>query len=124
MNTFPRVNIKTTRYTNTPEIEEYLEKRLQTLEKFLPEHEAALVCDVELERITGQQVGDIYRAEINLQINGTLLRAEATEETMEDAIDRAKNEMKGELTSESGKRTSLFRRGARRIKNMLRFGGE
>ncbi len=122
MQTFPHINVKTTNFEQTTEIAEVLEKRLKTLEKFLPDWETRLLCDVELEKMTDQQTGRIFRAEINLQVAGTLFRAEATEERMEDAIDRAKNELKSELVRTAGKRQSLFRRGAQKIKNMMRFG--
>lgn len=122
MHTFRSINTKTTNFEQTAVIGEVLEKRLQTLEKFLPEGETMLVCNVELEKLTGQQSGRIFRAEINLQVGGVLLRATATEEKMEDAIEQAKNEMKSELIRAHGKRQSLFRRGAKRIKDMLRFG--
>lgn len=124
MNTFPNINIKTTHFTQSAAIEGVLEKRLKTLEKFLPDRETMLVCDVELERLAGQETGRIFRAEINLQVGGTLLRAEATAERMEDAIEEAKNELKTALVRTNGKRQSLFRRGAKRIKDMLRFSGE
>ena len=124
MNTFPSFNIKATNFEQTSVIEELLGKRLKTLEKFLPDGETMLICEVELEKQTGQQTGRIFRAEINLQVGGTLLRSTATSERMEDAIEQAKNELKSELVRTSGKRQSMFRRGAKRIKDMLRFGGE
>lgn len=123
MNTFPHINIKTTHFEQTAVIEDVLEKRLATLEKFLPEGETMVVCDVELEKLTGQQSGRIFRAEINLQVGGAHFRAEATEGRMEDAIEEAKNELKSELVRQNGRRQSLFRRGAKRIKEMLRFDG-
>ena len=122
MNTFPRIIVKTSNFEQTAIIERVLEKRLKTLEKFLTASEVKLVCNVELEKLTDQQTGRIFRAEINLQVGGTLFRAEATEMRMEDAIEKAKNELKTELVRTSGKRQSLFRRGAKRIKDMLRFG--
>lgn len=122
MSTFPTINIKTTNFEQTSFIEGVLEKRLGTLEKLLPEGETMLVCDVELEKLAGQQTGRIYRAEINLQVGGNLLRATATREKMEDAIEEAKNELKRELVRVHGKRQSLIRRGAKRMKDMLRFG--
>jgi len=124
MNTFPSVNIKVTNFEQTSVIEELLGKRLKTLEKFLPDGETMLICEVELEKQTGQQTGRIFRAEINLQVGGTLLRSTATAERMEDAIEQAKNELKSELVRTSGQRLSLVRRGAKRIKDMLRFSGE
>ena len=124
MSTFPRINVKATNFEQTVFITEVLEKRLRTLEKFLPVDETMLVCDVELEKMTDQQTGRIFRAEINLQVGGTLFRAEATENRMEDAIEEAKSDLKTRLIRASGKRQSLFRRGAKKIKDMLRFGGE
>ncbi len=124
MNTFPRITLKTTNFESTPHIERLLDKRLGTLGKFVPDYETARTCDVELERLTGQQTGKIFRAEVNLQVGGTLFRAEATAERMEDAIEQAKNELKSEIIRKTGKRKSLFKRGAQRIKEMMRFGGE
>lgn len=121
MNTFPEIKVKTTNFVHTPEMHATLEKRLATLEKFLPEQETNLVCEVELERFADQQTGRVYRTEINLTVGGMLLRAEALEERMEDAVDRAKEELKRELTRALGKRQSLFLRGARKIKDMMRF---
>ena len=121
MHTFPQINVKASSFEQKDTVERVLEKRLKTLEKFLPDHETMLLCDVELAKSTDQQTGRIFRAEINLQVGGILLRAEATEESMEDAIEKAKNELKTELVRMSGKGHSLFRRGARKIKRMLRF---
>jgi ribosomal subunit interface protein len=123
MNTFPSFNIKATNFEQTSVIEDLLGKRLKTLEKFLPSGETRILCDVELEKLAGQQTGNIFRAEINVQVGGILLRAEATRAKMEDAIEEAKNELKSELVRTSGKKQSLYRRGAKRIKDMLRFGG-
>ncbi|MBI4086450.1 HPF/RaiA family ribosome-associated protein [Candidatus Kaiserbacteria bacterium] len=124
MNTFPSFNLKTTNFEQTPIIEDVLGKRLGTLEKFLPDGETMLVCEVELEKLAGQQTGKIFRAEINLQVGGTLLRAEATAERMEDAIEQMKNELKSELVKAGGKKHSVFKRGAKKLKEMLLFGGE
>jgi ribosome-associated translation inhibitor RaiA len=77
---------------------------------------------VELELVTRHhQSGRIYRAELNLKVGGVLFRAEATEERMEDAIERAKEDLKRELRRANNKRQSLMRRGARRVKEWFRF---
>ena len=119
---FPHINTKAKNIDLTQTLEFYLEKRLSTLERLLPNSDA-ITCDVELEKTTEHhQAGKIYRAEINLSLGGQLLRAEATEETIENSIDRAKNEMKGELRKLTSKNESMFRRGARRAKELFRFG--
>jgi len=122
MNIFPEIKVKATNFEHTSEMQTVLEKRLETLEKFLPEDETNLICEVELERLGDQHSGRVYRAEVNLTVGGTLLRAEALEERMEDAIDHVRNELKRELTRTQEKRQSLLLRGARKIKDMMRFG--
>ncbi len=119
---FPHINTKAKNYTLTPEIESLLEKRLATLDRLVSDN-GDTICDVELSKTTEHhQTGMVYRAEINLQLGGNLLRAEATEQTMENAIDHAKNELKAELRKLTSKNESAFRRGARRAKEMFRFG--
>ncbi len=119
---FPYINTKAKNIELTSHLEEYLEKRLATLERLLPKSDA-ITCDVELEKTTEHHhTGRIYRAEINLALGGQLLRAEATEESIENAIDVAKNELKRELTKLTDKTDSMFRRGARKAKDFFRFG--
>jgi ribosome-associated translation inhibitor RaiA len=75
-----------------------------------------------LQKVTEQQSGRIYRAEINLLVGGRLFRAEATEEQMEHAIDVMRDEVKRELRKARDKQQSLMKRGGKLIKDMLRFG--
>jgi len=120
---FPHIQIKTTNYELTEATREILEKRLATLERLLPKDEATTICEVELSKITEHHhAGKIYRVEVNLSFGGKLIRAEATEETIESAIDQVKGQLKTELRKMNDKGESLFRRGARRAKEMLRFG--
>lgn len=119
---FPHINTKAKHIELTPQLENYLEKRLATLERHLRKSDA-VTCDVELEKTTEHhQAGEIYRAEMNLLLGGQLLRAEATAETIEAAIDEAKDELKRELTKLTEKTDSMFRRGARKAKDFFRFG--
>lgn len=119
---FPHMNIKGTQYELTSEITDLLEQKLAPLSKYIPDSATDLKCDVELQKITEQQSGKIYRAEINLFINGKLFRAEATEEQMEYAIDVVRDDMKRELRKGFDKERSLAKRGGKLIKDMLRFG--
>ena len=118
---FPHINIKAKNFTVLPAIQELLEKKLATLERVLPKGEVDIICDVELEKITDHhQAGKIYRTEINISFAGKLVRAEATEESMENAIDHAKGEMKRELDKVQSRSESMFRRGARKAKDLFR----
>ncbi len=119
--TFPRISLKTTNYTVTPNLEVLIDQKFAPLGKFLDERKESF-CEIELEKITEQQSGKIFRAEVNLETGGKLFRAESTEEQMEQAIDSVRNEVKNELQRVHGKRQSLVRRGGQALKNMLRFG--
>jgi ribosomal subunit interface protein len=115
------LNIKGTNIELNDSLRIYLEKRLQKLEHFINESETAIIAEVELGKITtGQRSGDIFRAEINLEIGGKLLRAESEQSDIHAAIDDMQEEIVRELKKFKDKRTTLFRKGARRIKNMVR----
>ncbi len=73
----------------TQAIKDYVEKRVFKLEKFTSGFEP---CDVAVDvgkTTAGQQKGKIFRAELNLNVPGTLLRAEEVEEDLYAAIDGA-----------------------------------
>ncbi|MBX9906605.1 ribosome-associated translation inhibitor RaiA [Patescibacteria group bacterium] len=117
--TFPHINVKTKNFEAPVALTDFLEKRMATLEKLLPKGD--VVCDVELEKTTEHHAGNIYRTEINIAFASKVLRAEAAEETMEAAIDSARNYMKRELEKSRSRSESLFRRGARKAKELFRF---
>lgn len=119
-------NITTPHIELTEDLADYLQKRLDSCDKFLPE-QGAMTCDVELARTTEHhQQGDVYYAEVNLSIDGTLHRATATAESMHAAIDEVKDELQRELRRKKEKDATRFRKGARKVKNMMRgwFGGK
>ncbi len=116
---FPRITTKTKNITLTTELKETLEKCLKTLARLLPEKDASALFEVDLSRTTKHhQAGKVFCAELNLSINGELIRAEAVEETIEAAIDHAKNELKRELIEFNSRVKSLARKGARRAKEI------
>ena len=119
---FPNIQVKATNLHLTDEIQELLEQKIHPLAKFLPKDSSDLKCDVELERVADHQSGKIYRAEINLYVEGKLYRAEATEDQIEKAIDEMRDEVKREIRKAQAKRDSLIKRGGRKFKNMMRFG--
>ena len=115
------INFKITNTEISDQLKDIAENKLTTLEKFVGE--APAVCDLESEKITNHhQSGSIYRAEVNLEINGKLYRAEATADSFEKAIDEVRSDLQNELHSKQGKRETLVMRGARRVKEMMRFG--
>ncbi len=115
------INFKITNTTIPDPLKNVTESKLRTLEKYIGE--SPTICDVEFERITNHhQQGNINRVEVNLEINGKLFRAEATSDSFEKAIDNVREELQQTLDSHRGKQDTLLRRGARKMKHLMRFG--
>jgi putative sigma-54 modulation protein len=102
----------------TPAIQEYLDKRLQGVEKFLDEN---AIIEAELGKTTNHhRSGDIFRAELNVTISGNFVRAEAEKEDLYAAIDIAREELFNILSSRKDKRQTLWKRGGQKIKDLIR----
>lgn len=115
-----KIKIKTTNFSLTPAIKIYLESKLNSLDKFLPRSENVF-ADVELAKTTRHhQKGDIFRAEVNLKIPGRLIRAMAEEWNLRVAIDKVKEELQRKIKDSKEKNESLYKRGARMLKKLLR----
>ena len=114
------LNIKTTNISLTPETKEYLERKLMMLEKIIDFNKDNVFAQVELGKTTmHHKQGDIFRAEINLRINGNSFRAVREEEDLYAAIDGMKDEINREVKNGKEKRISIVRRGGQRLKRFL-----
>lgn len=94
-----RLTIKGTKYELSDEVKRYIEERIGGLEKFLPKIDpSSVLCRVEVSMTTKHhRKGDIFRAEINLDILGDVWRAEAMSDDIYAAIDEARDELKREM---------------------------
>lgn len=113
------ISIKATRLTLTEELRGYAMKKMAVLEKFVKGKEG--VAALELAKSTNHhKKGDVFYAEINLNVNGKFFRATAEGETIEAAIDELKDEITRELRKEKTRRTETARRVESRTKRALR----
>jgi ribosomal subunit interface protein len=113
-------NIKATNIELTNEIREYIDKRLATAERFMKEGMADKVY-VEVGKTTNHhKQGDIYRAEFNVAFNGESFNAISEQEDLNAAIDDAHDELVRQIKDGKDYKTSVFRRGARSVKKMLK----
>lgn len=85
-----KVNIKATRFDLTDAIRDYIQEKVDMLEKFLG-NLPVINCDFEVARVTGHNKGEVFRAEINIQVPKELFRVEKTESDMYKAIDKVKD---------------------------------
>jgi ribosomal subunit interface protein len=116
--------IKATNTTLTPAITNYVESKLSknVLGKFSG-HTKILDVSVDIGKTTSHHThGEIFRAEINVSIKGKVLRAVSDKEDLYSAIDDVHDEIVEILKDTKEKKDALWRRGARKIKNLLRFG--
>ncbi len=118
-----RIIVKGRNIKLSPSIKQYIEEKIGGLKKFLKKFNSELIeARVEVGKITrGQRQGDIFRAEVNLNINGKLLRAAKTEESLPAAIDLVKDDLAQEIKDYKDKRTTQFIRGARSWKKFWRI---
>lgn len=115
--------IKVTNMELTPAIEEYLIKRLETIEKHLwGDYDSAKV-DIEIAQTTlHHQQGPIFKCELTVALPHGQFRAESTQENLYTAIDEVKDELKRQLIETKNKHKTLTRKGQLMFKRMLRFG--
>lgn len=117
---FPSINFKKTNAEVEDRLLDLMEQKLRSLEKFIGE--APTICDVEFEKVTHHQSGNVHRVEVNLDLNGKLYRAEAVSDSFEKAMDEVRSELDNTLRSERGKSETLLKKGGRKLKELLRFG--
>ncbi len=116
--TFPTINYKYNGIEEAKSLVDTVEQKFAPLAKLMPVN-AATKCEVEFEKTGGHQHGRIYRVEANVVINGKLYRAEATENSFEEAIDKVRDELDGELSRAKDKKDTLQKRAGRALKNLL-----
>jgi ribosomal subunit interface protein len=116
--TFPTINYKYHGIEEAKSLTETVNQKLGALQKLIPD-DSAVVCEVEFEKTISHQHGKIYRVEANLSVNGQLHRAEATENSFDEAIDRVRDELDRELSHAKDKKDTLAKRAGRAFKGLL-----
>ena len=115
------IQIKSTNFQITPDIEEYLREKVSLVEKFLQNtQDENILVECEIEQSTHHKKGNVFRVEINLTAKGKLYRSEETNIDVRSAIDIAKDQLEKQIRRSKTKRFELFHKGARAIKNILR----
>lgn len=114
-------HIKATNFELTPAISDYLSKKLSALDKFTNDVEA--IARIEVGRTTHHHnKGDIFRAEINLDLGdkSKMFRAVCETSDIYSAIDQMKDDILAEVTKAKRKNLHLLKRGHQKIKDIMR----
>lgn len=98
-----KIHVKTTNFGHTPAVDALAdEKLIRPVQKLIQgiDRAADVPLDVEFELTTRHhRKGKIWRAEAQIELphSAQLLRAEATGEQLEEAVNRVKDELVGEI---------------------------
>ncbi len=108
----------------TDAINEYVEKRVTNLGKLLTKIENSggeVMVHFEVGRRTnGQNKGDVFHADCNININGKKFYASADKEDLYQAVDQIKETLFREISKDKERSQTLFHRGARSVKKMMK----
>jgi len=94
-----QTNIKATGIIITPAVSDYLDEKLSALKKLIDVNDDTVKIQVEIGKTTKhhQSGDDLFRAEINIEIGGDYLRAEAEMSDLFPAIDIMKDKILDKL---------------------------
>ena len=121
------ISIKTTGIEPTDALTQYVTEKVNAAAKFLRADDAGNVAaQVEIGKTTKHhQSGNVFRAEVNVRMDGKTFRAVSEQEDLYAAIDDMKDELVREITSAKDKRQTLIRRGGAMVKKFMRgLGGK
>lgn len=114
-----KINIKATGIELTPAISDYVSKKISALEKYIKNSDA--VAQVEVGRSTQHhKSGEIFRAEVHVAGSGLDLYAVSEQSDLYAAIDIVKDDIVQNALQSKGKRVTIYRRGARAVKDMIK----
>jgi ribosomal subunit interface protein len=116
--TFPTINYKFNGLAEAQALTDVVEQKCAAFAKYIRE-DSDVLCTVEFQKVAPQNNGQVHRVEVNLTIDGTLFRAEATEESFEKAIDEVRDEVDKEVRHAKEKQETLHKQGGREAKEKL-----
>ncbi len=105
----------------TDAIRDYTLTKMEGLGKYVPKDDTSGKLTVELSKTTNHHAhGDVFQAEALLHIRGKETVVRTTQDDLYKAIDTLKDMLTRELASYKDKERSVFRRGAHKVKALLK----
>jgi ribosome-associated translation inhibitor RaiA len=117
-----QIKTKTTDYEMTAEVETYLAEKLAAAQKLVKDDPYAL-CDVTIGRASAHSKhGEVWFAEFDfVPTTGERMHTYARAETINAAIDKAKDELLQQLRRNKKFHVKMLRKGGAAIKKMMRW---
>ncbi len=115
------IKIKATNIELTEAISNYANRRILSIQKFVKEIESEILVYIEVGKTTNHhKQGEVFRAEINIDISGSKFYSFSEKEDLYIAIDDAIDEIIRQIKNQKNKKQTLFKRGAKRLKEIIR----
>ncbi len=115
------INIQGVGVELTEAIKDYINKKVSGLEKFIRNKEGDILIDVEIGKTSNKhKQGELFKTEININFSGKKFYTISDKEDLYASIDDAKEEIEYQLVQSKDRGDTLFRRGARSIKKMMK----
>ncbi|HOA47554.1 MAG TPA: ribosome-associated translation inhibitor RaiA [Candidatus Paceibacterota bacterium] len=93
-----KFQIKSTNIVLTESLRNYIEEKIGKCERFIQLENFPLKAYVEIEKITDHhRKGDIFRAEVNMELPGKLLHCDARKNDIYLAINAVRNKLEREI---------------------------
>lgn len=116
-----KINIKATNIEMTDTIRDYIEKRIKSLARYTDDSTVIVVrVNVGMETLHHQH-GNIFKADINFDIPGKTLRAEAEKEDLYAAIDEARDILERQIDKHKKTSVTKMHRAALLYKKLKNF---
>ena len=111
--------IKATNIELTHAIQEYVDKRMESVYKVLNDPHATVRFEVG-KTTNHHNKGELFQAEVDIASRGNKFFSRSIKEDLYSAIDDVKEEIIGNISSFKDRKESLYRRGARSVKKMFK----
>ena len=119
-----KINLQGKNLALTPAINDYVVKRITNLEKLLSKIEEGrgeIIVNFEVNKSTNHhKAGDVFHADCLIRIDGKEFYSSADKEDLYEAVDAVKDSLYLEISKHKNRTQTLFTRGARSIKKMLK----
>lgn len=105
----------------TDAIHDYVVKRVTNLEKLLNNIEGDVKVNFEVGKSTNHHKGgEIFNANCSIKIDGKDFHASVDSEDLYQSVDAIKDKLFHEINKDKGRAQTLFHRGARSVKKMMK----
>jgi ribosomal subunit interface protein len=100
----------------------HIESKIKKLERFFKADDTSAQASILVIKTTNHHhKGDIYKTEIRLHTSGKEHYCESTTSSVSKSFDLAFKSIEKEIKTHYGKKNALFKRGAKKIKEILRY---